>query len=225
MTASTNTLHTGEVRIEHQGGAALNATLVVPQSAVGIVVCLSASDALRWRGWASLQARLATALNAEGTATLALEPFVLEGELPRAGASASDSKLEAMATRLTSVTRWLLQYPDTDALSIGYFAPGETAAAAALSAIRTPDYIDAIVAVRPRLEPAGDAIGKVRAPTLVVESDSEPSPALSDMLARFKVEHSVERLPKQRFEQSLTSLACRWFVRHLSAGFHSTPVG
>lgn len=218
---STDTLNRSKVRIEETRNAVLTGLLTVPHSAQGIVVCLRDGDAQPWPSWDALEQRVVDALHAQGLASLCLEHVTDDSQ----GRNAPSKRVEAMASRLAAVTTWLLQDPDTHSLGIGYLAPGETAAAAALAASRAPDYIAAIVAVRGRIELAEDAWSKVHAPTLLAELHAPGGTSLPPALAGTKRERSVEMLSEAGFESELAPIACRWFVRHLSSGFHSTPAG
>jgi putative phosphoribosyl transferase len=74
-----------------------------------------------------------------------------------------------LADRLLDATRWIAAEADTATLPIGYFG-ASTGAAAALVAAAQPDAaaVGAVVSRGGRPDLAGDALGHVRAPTLLI---------------------------------------------------------
>ncbi len=76
--------------------------------------------------------------------------------------------IELLADRLSHATAWLKERRDVGALPIGYFGASTGAAAALVAAARKPDDVSAVVSRGGRPDLAGDWLGRVQAPTLLI---------------------------------------------------------
>ena len=73
-----------------------------------------------------------------------------------------------LAGRLVGVIDWMQEDPELGADPIGLFGASTGAAAALVAAAARPDQVAAVVSRGGRPDLAGDALGEVRAPTLLV---------------------------------------------------------
>jgi putative phosphoribosyl transferase len=76
--------------------------------------------------------------------------------------------IRLLTERLVAATRWARANRDLVPLPFGYFGASTGAAAALIAAAEIPDEIGAVVSRGGRPDLAGDALDKVRAPTLLV---------------------------------------------------------
>ena len=129
-----------------------------------------------------------------------------------------------LAERLVDVTKWLLGFPETRGLRIGYFGASTDAAAAFVSAAARPQDVDAVVARGGRPDLAGPLLGLVRAPTLLIVGgrDLGVLDLNVESAAQLQTESRVEIVPgaTHRFEEpgaldQVADLAQVWFERHL----------
>jgi len=73
-----------------------------------------------------------------------------------------------LARRLAGLTSWLADWLAASPRPIGYFGASTGAAAALVAAAHTPDRIAAVVSRGGRPDLAGDALERVKAPTLLI---------------------------------------------------------
>ena len=142
--------------------------------------------------------------------------------------------IDLLSERLLAATAWLSRQPETAGLPLGYFGASTGAAAALKAAAESPIDIAAVVSRGGRPDLAGDALRRVRAPTLLLVGSRDPvvldlnQGALAQLtcFARLVVIPGASHL----FEEPGTleeagRLAAAWFVRHLerqpSVGSHS----
>ena len=136
-----------------------------------------------------------------------------------------------LARRLVGVSRWLVGWP-AHAHPIGYYGASTGAAAALVAAANDPAHIGAVVSRGGRPDLAGTALGRVRAPTLLVVGSNDPDvlELNREAMGRMRGRVGLEIVPRagHLFEESGTLdqvawLAGEWFTRFLSAGSQSLP--
>lgn len=128
-----------------------------------------------------------------------------------------------LAERLRLVTRWLRRQGGFSDLPLGYFGIGQGAAAALLAATADATEVQAIVTRGGYPDVADDAIGRIRAPTLLIVGGDDKAAAHNlEAWARLRCEKSIEIIPGagHRFEEpgaldNVAALATRWFGEHL----------
>jgi dienelactone hydrolase len=76
--------------------------------------------------------------------------------------------IRLLAKRLEGATTWALRQPELRGLSVGYFGANTGAAAALVAAAQMGGKVAAVVSRGGRLDLAGDALGSVVAPTLLL---------------------------------------------------------
>jgi pimeloyl-ACP methyl ester carboxylesterase len=208
----------GDVGIPADGGAVLlSGQLTVPAEATGLVVFAHGSGSSR------LSPRnrfVADALNAADLGTLLFDLLTAEEERDRGNVF----DVALLARRLGEVTRWLGgQVTD---LPVGYFG-ASTGAAAALSAAAEPGVaISAVVSRGGRPDLAGERLGAVTAPTLLIVGGRDE--VVLDLNRRAQAELAgPSRLAvvpgaTHLFEEpgalsEVAELARDWFLTHLTA--------
>ena len=139
-----------------------------------------------------------------------------------------------LGDRLTGAIDWLRANPATRGLSIGLFGASTGAAAALRAAAARPAAVFAVVSRGGRPDLAGEALGRVRAPTLlVVGADDAPViPLNEEARQRMTAPAEIVLVPgaSHLFEEPGTlaeasALAREWFVRHLPAAERSAGAG
>ncbi len=132
--------------------------------------------------------------------------------------------IDLLAERLHSAADWVRQQDELSRLNVGYFG-ASTGAAAALVAAAVPDSnVKAIVSRGGRPDLAGNALLKVRAPTLlIVGGDDEPVVELNrHALAQLPctkqlkiIPGATHLFPETGALEQVAHLASEWFERHL----------
>ncbi len=134
-----------------------------------------------------------------------------------------------LARRLTAATAWLADRRDARGLRVGYFGASTGAAAALTAAANRPVLVHAVVSRGGRPDLAREALGRVRAPTLLlVGSDDVEVLRLNQWaLQRLRCEKRLEVIGGvgHLFEEPGTleaaaSAAASWFSTHLGFEVH-----
>ena len=76
--------------------------------------------------------------------------------------------IHLLAERLVHATKWAKQQEQTSDLGIGYFGSSTGGAAALVAAVDAPQNVGAVVSRGGRPDLAGEALPKVKAPTLLI---------------------------------------------------------
>lgn len=139
--------------------------------------------------------------------------------------------IKLLSSRLLAATDWVREQPAARDLSIGYFGASTGAAAALIAAAIDPE-IDAVVSRGGRPDLAGDALRRVRAPTLLIVGGED------DVVIELN-RRAYELLPGEKklvivpgathlFEEpgtldEVVRLAANWFQLHLKGRGRLTP--
>jgi putative phosphoribosyl transferase len=203
-------------------GAALAADLRLVESARGLVMFAHGSGSSRN---SPRNRRVARALGRQGLATLLLDLLTAEeGEL-----DALDARfrfdIPLLARRLGEATAELARHEVLRDLPIGYFGASTGAAAALIAAAERPGLVKAVVSRGGRPDLAADALGAVRAPTLLIVggADTVVLRLNEQALGRLQnAELAVVPGATHLFEEPgalecVESLAASWFLEHLDA--------
>lgn len=206
------------------GGVILQGDLGVPAGAVGIVLFAHGSGSGRH---SPRNRAVALALRERGLATLLADLLTTEEEAVDARTRHLRFDIPALAARLVALTEWLSQEPATRGLAVGHFGASTGAGAALVAAAERPGLVRAVVSRGGRTDLAGPALGRVRAPTLLIVGGADE--AVLDLnrgaLARLPGEARLEVVPgaTHLFEEpgaleAVARLAGDWFAAHLAAG-------
>ncbi len=209
-----------EIRIPVPQGQ-LGATLVVPAEARGLVLFAHGSGSSRH---SPRNQYVAGVLQRERIATLLLDLLTEEEEAIDAYTRHLRFDIGLLATRLVLATDWARTQAETRALEIGYFGASTGAAAALVAAAERPHVVHAVVSRGGRPDLAEAALGRVRAPTLLLVGgfDEEVLALNRQALAALACDKSLEVVPgaTHLFEEpgtleEVARSAARWFVDHL----------
>jgi len=212
-----------EVRIP-AGRATLDGNLTVVNPAIGLILFAHGSGSSRLSPRNQFVARM---LNKARLATLLFDLLTPEEESVDLQTREHRFDIGLLAERLIHATKWAKQQVETRDLRIGYFGSSTGAAAALIAAARLPDATGAMVSRGGRPDLAGEALPKVKAPTLlIVGGEDHIVLDLNEQArVRMKCECKIQIVPgaTHLFEEpgtleQVAKLASDWFVRHLSLG-------
>ncbi len=204
-----------EVRIPPVGVAG---TLRVPAKPHGVIVFAHGSGSSRL---SPRNIAVAEALAEQGFASLLFDLLTVEEEANRANVF----DIALLAQRLVGAVRWLQSEPAMRGLAVGLFGASTGAAAALVAAAELGPGIAALVSRGGRPDLAGDALERVRTPSLmIVGGADEPVIELNEMaLARLKAEKSLvivpgatHLFPERGALEAVIGHASHWFESHLS---------
>ena len=145
------------------GSLRLPGFLTVPGEASALVVFAHGSGSSRFSG---RNRQVAQSLNHAGMATLLFDLLQPEEESVRSRAPVFDIAL--LANRLIDAVEWADETLGHELTSIGLFGASTGAAAALVAAAGLDGRIGAVVSRGGRPDLAGDALGRVSAPTLLI---------------------------------------------------------
>ena len=175
------------MRLQVTDGA-IEGDLVVPDTARGVVIFAHGSGSSRH---SSRNKRVAESLNAEGFATLLFDLLTADEEKEDQWTRAFRFDIALLGRRLVSVTDALASDPRAGELPIGYVGASTGAAAALVAAAERP-AVRAIVSRGGRPDLAGDALGRVVAPTLLIVGGRDPEVLELNRLAMARMHAPTE---------------------------------
>jgi dienelactone hydrolase len=220
--------HLAEPVVIPAGAVRLSGTLTLPPHPLGIVVFVHGSGSSR------LSPRnrfVADELVAANLGTLLFDLLT-----PAEAASRENVfDIPLLAERLRSVTEWLAARPATADLTVGYFGASTGAAAALVAAAdaRATRPIGAVVSRGGRPDLAGDALGRVTAPTLlivggldtaVLELNRAALMQLAGVRQLAIVPRATHLFEEPGALEHAALLATRWFERYLGASAPAAQV-
>ena len=203
-------------------GASVSGDLRVPPNAVGLVVFAHGSGSSRF---SSRNRRVAEFLDGRGFATLLLDLLTPEEEAIDEQTMQYRFDIERLGTRVTAAADWAHAHQALRTLPVGCFGASTGAAAALIGAADRPDIVSAVVSRGGRPDLAGDALPRVKAPTLlIVGGDDEPVIDMNrDAMRRMHAHVELEIVPgaTHLFEEPGTMeqverLAAAWFAKYLT---------
>jgi len=212
-----------EVRIPIEGGA-IAGTLVVPPEARGIVLFAHGSGSSRF---SARNRFVAGVLNDAGLATLLLDLLTLDEEAIDRVTAELRFDIALLAERVQAAAAWLASAPQTARLGVGIFGSSTGAAAALIAAAERPSSVAAVVSRGGRPDLAGDALERVRAPTLLIVGgdDDEVVELNRHAFARLACERALRIVPgaTHLFEEpgaleQVAAMAREWLRAHLAPG-------
>jgi dienelactone hydrolase len=146
-------------------GVTLEGNLVIPRAAGGIVLFAHGSGSSRH---SPRNRRVAGQLQDAGLATLLIDLLTAEEEQIDLRTRHLRFDIDLLSRRLGGAVDWIGARPDTKALKIGCFGSSTGAAAALCAAAARPRQVAAVVSRGGRPDLAGDDLGRVAAPTLLI---------------------------------------------------------
>jgi putative phosphoribosyl transferase len=220
--------HTGQqpqqamvtVRVE---AVALQGNLAIPRAAEALVIFAHGSGSSRH---SPRNRSVADTLNHAGLATLLFDLLTPDEEQVDLRTRELRFNIALLSERLTGAIDWARTQAATQHLHLGLFGASTGAAAALIAAAQRPEAVGAVVSRGGRPDLAGDALPRVKAPTLLIVGGEDTQVlALNRQASRLLLaENRLEIIPgaTHLFEEpgtleEVARLACDWFVQHLLA--------
>ncbi len=210
------------------GSVTLEGALGIPPDARGLVLFAHGSGSSRH---SPRNRYVAQVLRESGLATLLFDLLTAAEEEVDALTAQLRFDIRLLAERVVGATDWLMEYPDTRHLKIGYFGASTGAAAALVAATERPNVVGAVVSRGGRPDLAGPVLPRVNAPTLLIVGgyDTTVIEMNRQALALLRVEKRLDIVPgaTHLFEEpgtleQVAHLASAWFTQHLAAASPDT---
>jgi dienelactone hydrolase len=205
------------------GTVTVEGDLTVPAGARAAVVFAHGSGSSRF---SPRNRFVAEALQDAGLATLLIDLLSRQEEAIDARTGHLRFDIGLLARRLVQATDWLRREPVTAGFALGYFGASTGAGAALVAAAARADVVSAVVSRGGRPDLAGEALGHVQAPTLlIVGGNDQPVIALNrETLARLAaptkelviVPGATHLFEEPGTLEEVARLAAGWFTRHLT---------
>ena len=205
------------------GRATLDGNLTIVDGATALVLFAHGSGSSRHSPRNQFVART---LNKAGLATLLFDLLTPDEELIDVRTAELRFNIGLLAERLVHATRWARQEQQTCDLRIGYFGSSTGGGAALVAAAALPQDVGAVVSRGGRPDLAGEALPKVRAPTLLIVGGNDDIVIELNEQARdrMRCEVKLEIVPgaTHLFEEPgalerVAQLASDWFSLHATA--------
>jgi putative phosphoribosyl transferase len=203
------------------GEAILDADLVVPDRARGVVLFAHGSGSSRH---SPRNRRVAERLHEAGLATVLADLLTEREDQYDAQTAALRFDIDLLAGRMTAIVDWVASGTRTRDLPVGLFGASTGAAAALVAAAERPDRVRAVVSRGGRPDLAGAALARVQAPTLLIVGGRDPlvtelNREAADRLAAPSQIHIVPGAT-HLFEEpgtlpAVADAAADWFTEHL----------
>jgi dienelactone hydrolase len=204
-------------------GTPLAGDLVVPDRAAGVVLFAHGSGSSRR---SPRNRQVAAALEAAGFGTLLVD--LLSEQEERIDEITRELRFDIpmLAARLTDAADWLAGPDGTPGLPLATFGASTGAAAALITAAERPDRIRAVISRGGRPDLAGAALGRVRAPTLLIVGGADPHVLELNRAAgrQLAAEHDIavvagatHLFPEPGALEQVTALSIDWLARWLPA--------
>ncbi|HEX4124169.1 MAG TPA: dienelactone hydrolase family protein [Tepidisphaeraceae bacterium] len=201
-------------------GRRLHADLSIPENAVGLVLFAHGSGSSR------LSPRnrfVAAELQAGGIATLLMDLLTADEEREDEITTEFRFDIGLLAERLMAASEWAAGQDDTAHLPLGYFGASTGGGAALVAAALWPKGVAAVVSRGGRPDLAGDALPRVRAPTLLIVGGNDPQviELNRQAMAELRCKKQLQIIPgaTHLFEEpgtleEVARLAREWFAEH-----------
>jgi len=152
-------------------GVALEADIVVPEPATGVVVFAHGSGSSRH---SPRNRYVAGELQQSGLGTVLVDLLTAEEERVDSRTGEHRFDIGLLAGRLAALIDWLEDYEDARGLGVGLFGASTGAAAALVAAAARPEAVQAVVSRGGRPDLAGQFLRQVRQPTLLIVGEADP---------------------------------------------------
>jgi dienelactone hydrolase len=204
-------------------GVALEADLVLPDGALGVVLFAHGSGSSRR---SPRNRYVATELNSAGLGTVLVDLLTPEEERTDIRTGQFRFDIGLLSARLAALTDWLTEDESTAGLRIGLFGASTGAAAALVAAAARPAAVAAVVSRGGRPDLAGEFLRLVHAPTLLIVGERDPQviELNREAMRQIPAETQLQIVPgaSHLFEEpgalaQVAQLARDWFVRHFTA--------
>jgi pimeloyl-ACP methyl ester carboxylesterase len=202
------------------GQKRLEGDVVLPLKAKGLVIFAHGSGSSRF---SPRNTHVAHQLEVRGLGTLLLDLLTEREAYDRRNVF----DIPLLAGRMVEAVRFARSDTELSSLPIGLFGASTGAAAALVAAAQLPQAISAVVSRGGRPDLAGDALKKVRAPTLLIVGGADYGviELNRDAFAVLTCEKKLEIVPgaTHLFEEpgtldKVVDLTAQWFNTHFEAG-------
>jgi putative phosphoribosyl transferase len=213
----------------------LTGNLFVPDDARGLVVFAHGSGSSRL---SPRNRHVAEILNGGRLATLLFDLLTPDEEIIDMRTRELRFDIPLLSWRLVQTVDWVVDLPEIQGLDVGLFGASTGAAAALIAAAERPGEVVAVVSRGGRCDLAGDALRRVRAPTLmivgsedytVIDLNHEAEAAMLCETELRLVQGATHLFEEPGTLDQVAAMARDWFVKYLastSAGSRaSTDVG
>jgi putative phosphoribosyl transferase len=199
------------------GPQRLEGILTIPEPAIGLVIFAHGSGSSRL---SPRNTYVAEKLQDRSIATLLFDLLTEE----EAGDRRNVFHVPLLASRLEEALAWSREDPDTAALPVGLFGASTGSAAALVTTAENPGEIAAIVSRGGRPDLAGEALARIRAPTLLIVggADAGVLELNEDAYAALNFKKHLHVVPgaTHLFEEPgaldrVVEAAGDWFAQHL----------
>lgn len=199
----------------------LEGNLSLPKNSIGIVLFAHGSGS----GRTSPRNRfVAGELNKKGIGTLLFDLLTGDEEYLDMQTAHLRFDISLLSQRLVETTNWLLKSYKGQNLNMGYFGASTGAAAALVAAAERPDVVKAVVSRGGRPDLAGQSLGLVKCPTLLLVGgyDDVVIELNKQALSKLKSEKKLIIIPEAThlFEEpgkleEVAQHAINWFSHYL----------
>ena len=203
------------------GGVTLEGELIIPPGARGIVLFAHGSGSSRHSPRNQYVARV---IRQHGVGTLLFDLLTREEEAVDLRTRQLRFDIRLLAGRLAGATRWMETEAGADYYRLGFFGSSTGGGAALVAAAELGEKVGAVVSRGGRPDLAGEALARVKAPTLlIVGGFDQPVIELNEKaydLLRCEKELVVVPGASHLFEEpgrleEVARLAAEWFKRYL----------
>jgi len=203
------------------GPVILEGDLTMPENAGGVILFAHGSGSSRH---SPRNRFVAKTLNERRFATLLMDLLTQEEERIDAQTAHLRFDIPLLAGRLVAASEWLAHNPDTRTLALGYFGASTGAAAALIAAAERPGSTRAVVSRGGRPDLAGAALGRVRAPVLLIVGGADTTviqmnrSALAELNGESKLQiirHATHLFEEPGALEEAARLAGEWFEEHI----------
>ncbi len=204
-------------------GVAIFGDLQLPAEAQGLVIFVHGSGSSRF---SSRNRHVAGLLNQVGLGTLLLDLLTREEQVIDERTMQLRFDIPLLAQRSTLAAQWAMKQAKLQHLPIGLFGASTGAAAALITAATLKGQIAAVVSRGGRPDLAGDALGQVEAPTLLIVGGEDHTVVDLNTRAARRM-HCVRQLQiipgaTHLFEEpgaleQVGTIAGEWFIQHMPA--------
>ncbi|WP_166256659.1 dienelactone hydrolase family protein [Marinobacter salicampi] len=230
MTSKAGRMNDARPVVIGEGSNQLNADLTLPEGdPQGLVLFAHGSGSSRF---SSRNRQVASSLVSRGMATLMLDLLTEEEEREDVVTREFRFDIPMLAGRLVGALDWMAENGELAGLPAGLFGASTGAGAALIAAAERPARVAAVVSRGGRPDLAGEALVRVRAPTLLIVGGND-TPVIGmnrDAASQMQCQVRTEVVPgaTHLFEEpgkleTVSELASDWFLEHFQKSLRPRP--
>jgi dienelactone hydrolase len=199
----------------------LDGNMAIPPTARGVVLFAHGSGSSRH---SPRNRFVAAELQRRSLATLLIDLLTPDEESIDAVTAELRFNVPLLAQRLLHAAAWLGKYVETKDLPLGYFGASTGGGAALVAAADRPNHVAAVVSRGGRPDLAGDALPRVKAPTLllvggedhqVIELNEQAMQAMRCPKQLTLIPHATHLFEEPGTLQQVAVRAADWFERYM----------